>query len=116
MRLALLLGLAVVSCSKQLPPAASSKGGPAVREISVTSKGFEPARVEVPPGQPVVLRFTRKVKETCADAVEVKGDPVRHMLPLDTPVDVRVKAPDSGELAFACPMQMIHGAVVVVQQ
>jgi plastocyanin domain-containing protein len=115
MRSALLLALVLVSCRKQ-PPAASTKSGPAVREISVTSKGFEPARVEVPPGQPVVLRFTRKVKETCADAVDVKGDPVRHMLPLDTPVDVRVQAPDSGELAFACPMQMIHGAVVVVPQ
>ena len=86
-----------------------------MREIAVTSKGFEPSRVEVAPGKPVILRFTRKVAETCADAVDVQGDPVRHMLPLETPVDVRVVAPASGQLAFACPMQgMIHGALVVV--
>jgi plastocyanin domain-containing protein len=64
----------------------------------------------------VILRFTRKVAETCADAVDVQNDPVRHMLPLDTPVDVKVVAPASGQLAFACPMQgMIHGAMVVVE-
>jgi plastocyanin domain-containing protein len=48
--------------------------------------------------------------------VEVQGDPVRHMLPLDTPIDVTVTAPVSGELAFACPMNMYRGAIVVVGQ
>ena len=117
MRTALLLALVLVSCKQQTPPAPSSAAaGPQVREIAVTSKGFEPARVEVTPGQPVVLRFTRKVAETCADAVDVQGDPVRHMLPLGTPVEVKVNAPPSGQLAFACPMKMINGAVVVVPQ
>ena len=95
---------------------ALAPSGEALKEIAVTAKGFEPARIEVAPGKPVVLRFTRKVAETCADAVEVAGDPVRHMLPLDRPVDVRVMAPPSGELAFACPMKMVQGAVVVVAQ
>src|SRR5438270_13028822 len=87
-----------------------------VQEIVVTSKGFEPTRIEVPPSKPVVLRFTRKVAETCADAVEVQGDPVRHMLPLNTPIEVKVTAPNSGQLAFACPMDMYRGAIVVVAQ
>lgn len=112
-----LLALVLVSCKQQTPPAVSSvAGGPQIWEIAVTSKGFEPARVEVTPGQPVVLRFTRRVAETCADAVDLQGDPVRHMLPLDTPVEVKLTAPPSGQLAFACPMKMIHGAVVVVPQ
>ena len=115
MRSLLLLALVSISC-KQQPPAPKASAGPQVREIAVTGKGFEPARVEVTPGQPVVLRFTRKVAETCADAVDVQGDSVRHMLPLDTPVEVKLSAPPSGELAFACPMKMIHGAVVVVAQ
>ena len=87
-----------------------------ILEVSVTAKGFEPARIEVPASQKVVLRFVRKVAQTCADAVEVQGDPVRHMLPLDTPIDVTVTAPASGELAFACPMNMYRGAIVVVGQ
>ena len=115
MRTSLLLFLVLVSCKQQPLPSPSSAGSQ-VREIAVTGKGFEPARVEVAPGQPVVLRFTRKVAETCADAVDLQGDPVRHMLPLDTPVEVKMTAPPSGQLAFACPMKMIHGAVVVVPQ
>ena len=87
-----------------------------VIEVQVTAKGFEPDRIEVAPGKPVTLRFTRKVAETCADAVDVQGDPVRHMLPLDAPVDVKVTPPPSGQLAFACPMNMYRGAVVVVGQ
>ena len=116
MRLALFLAVLAASCNRRPAPPALSASGLAVREIAVTGKGFEPARVEVPPAKPVILRFTRKVADTCADAVDVAGDPVRHMLPLDTTVDVKVTAPASGELAFACPMQMIHGAVVVVPQ
>lgn len=82
-------------------------------EVAVTARGFEPPRVKAAPGQALVLRFTRKVAETCADAVNVQGDPVKHMLPLDRAVDVKVTAPPGGELAFACPMDMIRGAVVV---
>ena len=79
----------------------------------MTGKGFEPPRVQAAPGQPLVLRFTRKIAETCADAVSLQGDPVKYMLPLDRAVDVKVTAPRTGELTFACPMQMYRGAVVV---
>ncbi|MCA1829792.1 MAG: cupredoxin domain-containing protein [Myxococcales bacterium] len=98
--------LLLTACRKQLATG--------VVDISVTEKGFEPARVDAAPGAPLTLRFTRKIKETCADAVDVEGDPVRHMLPVDVPVEIKVKAPPSGELAFACPMKMVNGAIVVV--
>lgn len=107
---------AVLLCAcKPAPQAAAmpAAGANAVVEIAVTAKGFEPPRVQAAPGRALVLRFTRKVAETCADAVNVQGDPVRHMLPLDRPVDIKVTTPASGELAFACPMQMVRGAVVV---
>ena len=115
MRIALLAVLLTLSC-KQQPPRAAQSSGSDVLEISVTEKGFEPDRVQAPAGRPVTLRFTRKVAQTCADAVDVQGDPVRHMLPLNAPVDVKVTAPASGQLAFACPMNMYRGAVVVVAQ
>ena len=108
------LALVLAACKPApLAPAPPPAGGSAVVEVAVTIKGFEPPRVQAAPGQPLVLRFTRKVAETCADAVNVQGDPIKHMLPLDRPVDVKVTAPPSGELAFACPMQMYRGAVVV---
>jgi len=98
------------------PPATQpgSTGSAKVVAITVTDKGFEPDHVEAAPSQPLVLRFTRKADPTCADAVEVQGDPVRHMLPLNSPVDVKVAVPKSGELAFACPMDMYRGAIKVV--
>jgi plastocyanin domain-containing protein len=90
--------------------------GPLLVEVVVNKDGFVPPRIEVAPGQQVVLRITRKTSETCADAVDVQGDPVRHSLPLDQTVEVRARAPASGELAFACPMNMIRGAIAVVGQ
>ncbi|MGZ6142945.1 MAG: cupredoxin domain-containing protein [Myxococcales bacterium] len=113
MRTLLLLAILAAGCKEKPQVAVPSADG--VAEVAVTEKGFEPPRVQAAPNQAITLRFTRKVKETCADAVDVAGDPVRHLLPIDVPVDVKVKAPPSGELAFACPMQMIHGAVVVGQ-
>ena len=85
-----------------------------VVDVAVTEKGFEPDRVDAAPGTALTLRFTRKIKETCADAVDVQGDPVRHMLPEGIPVDVKVTVPPSGALIFACPMKMVNGAIVVV--
>ena len=115
MRVALIAMLLAASCTQQPPPARQSAPGE-VTEIAVTEKGFEPDRIRTAPGQQVTLRFTRKVAQTCADAVQVQGDPVRHMLPLNAPVDVKVTAPKSGQLAFACPMDMFRGAIVVVAQ
>jgi len=103
------LVLLVVACKPSRP----AQG---VVEVKVTAKGFEPDRIEAAPGKPLTLRFTRTVAETCADAVDVQGDPVRHMLPLGAPVEVKVTPPASGEIAFACPMNMVRGAIVVVGQ
>lgn len=114
LRSALLAGILAISCKQQSQKPVKSEG-PQVKEVAVTAKGFEPDRIEVAPGQQVLLRITRKVQETCADAIDVQGDAVRHMLPLDKPVDVKVTAPQSGEIAFACPMKMVQGAVVVVK-
>jgi plastocyanin domain-containing protein len=102
------------ACQKSPSSPPPQPGSPPVVEVSVTEKGFEPDRVEAAPSQTLVLRFTRKVKETCADAVQVQGDPVKHMLPLNAAVDVKVAVPKSGEIVFACPMDMYRGAIVVV--
>jgi len=114
-RIPLLTLLLVLSCQQQQQATAQS-GAPASIEIAVTEKGFEPDRVKAAASAPITLRFVRKVAQTCADAVEVQGDPVRYMLPLNVPIDVKVTAPASGELSFACPMKMYQGAIVVVNR
>jgi len=108
--------LLCAACQKSgnSPQAATKPGSPQVVAVTVTEKGFEPDHIQAAPSEPLVLRFTRKADPTCADAVEVQGDPVRHMLPLDKAVDVKVNVPKSGELAFACPMDMYRGAIQVV--
>lgn len=110
----LLLCVLILACrsSQQSAQPLTSDGTP-VYAVSVTSRGFEPTRVEVQPDRDVVLRFTRKVKETCGDSVVVQGDPVKHMLPLDKPIDVRLRSPKAGEVRFACGMDMYRGSVVV---
>jgi len=110
MRFMLLLVIFLAACREK----AHTVSPAGVAEVIVTAKGFEPPRIDAAPGQAITLRITRKVAETCADAVDVEGDPVRHMLPLEVPVDIKVKAPPSGQLAFACPMKMVNGAIVVV--
>jgi plastocyanin domain-containing protein len=105
---------ALLACrSSQQSTQPPTPDGAPVFAVSVTSRGFEPVRVEVPPDRDVVLRFTRKVKDTCGDSVVVQGDPVKHMLPLDKPIDVRLRSPKSGQVRFACGMDMYRGAVVV---
>jgi plastocyanin domain-containing protein len=111
--LSLLPLLSWLACKPSQPPPPPTSGGAPVYEVSITAKGFEPVRIEVPPDRQVVLRFTRKVADTCADAVVVQGDPVKHMLPLDRPVEVRLTTPRSGQVRFACAMDMYRGAIVV---
>ena len=115
MRLCLSLGfaalaLAVLPACKSEQPAAVATGE--VREVAVTEKGYEPARLEVTGGKPITLRFTRKTKDTCGEAVLIQGDPVQHMLPYERSIDVTVTPPKSGELAFACGMGMMHGVLI----
>ena len=105
--------LAVLACKASPPPQRPTSGGAPVYDVSVTEKGFEPARLEVPADRELVLRFTRKVAESCADAVVVQGDPVKHMLPQDKTVEIRLTAPKTGQVRFACPMDMYRGTIVV---
>jgi plastocyanin domain-containing protein len=107
-----LIALLACKASQQSAQPPTSDGKP-VYAVSVTERGFEPVRIEVPPDKDVVLRFTRKVKDTCGDSVLVQGDPVKHMLPLDKPIDVALRSPKTGQVRFACGMDMYRGTVVV---
>ena len=111
---------AAATAADTAPPQATASGGATAaalpeRAIDVTAddKGFTPSRIEARAHEPLVLRFTRTVENTCADQVVFRGDPVKHNLPVGRTVEVRVTAPESGALAFACGMNMYRGSVVV---
>jgi len=92
------------------PPATA---GPTTIEIAVTADGFTPARVTARRGRPVRLVVTRTTARTCATAVVVKDLGIERQLPLGKPVVVEFTPGQAGEIRFACPMDMIAGAVVV---
>jgi plastocyanin domain-containing protein len=118
MRIALFAFLLALSCKQQAPAPAQSAPAqplpPGVTLVTVTERGFNPERIQAGAGEQVTLRFLRTVESTCANAVQIEGDPVKHALPVNVPVDVKVSAPKSGQLAFACPMNMFTGSIVVV--
>jgi plastocyanin domain-containing protein len=84
-----------------------------VVELSVTSKGFEPALVTVKRGKPVKLVVTRKTERTCATEIVMKDFGVNQPLPSGKPVSVVVNPKGPGQYRFACGMDMVAGVLKV---
>jgi plastocyanin domain-containing protein len=93
--------------------AAAPKKGVHTVELTVTSKGFEPANVKVKAGQHVRLVITRKTDQTCAKEIILDDLGINQPLPLDTPVTVEFTPSESGTLRYACSMDHIGGIVTV---
>ncbi len=116
--LALVLGL--TGCDKkttkttaETPPAATVAAD-GVRSIPVLVKtaGYVPDKITVKPGEKFKLVFTRVDDTACGAQVKVADGKVLD-LPMNTPVEVAVTAPASGEVRFACGMDMMTGVIVV---
>ncbi|XXF75214.1 cupredoxin domain-containing protein [Myxococcaceae bacterium GXIMD 01537] len=100
--------------SAQKPAAGpADKNGTRTVELTVTSKGFEPANVKVKAGHPVRLVVTRKTDKTCATELVLADLGINQPLPLDTPVTVEFTPGESGTLRYACAMDHISGILTV---
>jgi len=84
-------------------------------KVGVTEAGFEPNEIQAKSGENIVLDITRVTDETCATAIVIPDQKIRVDLPLNKEVAVPVKASKVGRIAFACPMNMITGALVVTE-
>lgn len=85
-------------------------------EISVTRKGFAPDRLKVKKGETVTLAFTRTTDATCAKSVIVQlgdGKQIEKDLPLNKTVEIPATFVKTGELTYACSMDMVRGIVLV---
>ena len=82
-------------------------------QVAVTDKGFEPASVSVRANVPAKITFVRKTDMTCATEVVVPEYKIKKALPLNKPVLVEFTPKKSGEIAFACGMDMLKGKIVV---
>ena len=116
--LAVVLGL--TGCDKKATKTTAEKPGAATvavdgtRSIPVLVKaaGYVPDTIKVKPGEKFKLVFTRVDDTACGAQVKVADGKVLE-LPMNTPVEVAVTAPATGEVRFACGMDMMTGVVIV---
>ena len=120
---ALLLCLVLVACKKEEPSPAAAPPAPTapakpttvdgVRRISVEAgkEGYVPDRIAGKPGEKLTLVFTRTFDAGCISQLKTPDGKLVD-LPLGKAVEVAVTVPQTGELGFACGMDMFHGVVV----
>ena len=112
----------VASCSKptDASPEAAHTGNsaaPALEgrrvDIAVTAEGYTPSTIEAKQGEALVLRFNRTTKGDCLAQVVFPELKITRDLPLNTPVEIPIKAEKPGKIAFQCGMAMVHGSINV---
>jgi plastocyanin domain-containing protein len=89
------------------------KNGVRTVELAVTEDGFVPSKVKAKKGEKLRLVVTRKTDRTCAKEIVIAGYGVNQPLPLDKPVTVELSPKASGEIKYACGMDMISGVILV---
>ncbi len=98
------------------PPAPVVVAAPAPIAIEVTSQGFSPNKITVKKGVPVTFVFTRTSDKTCAKEVVIAvgdGTTIERALPLKQKVEIAMTFAKSGELSYACKMDMVTGTISV---
>jgi plastocyanin domain-containing protein len=89
------------------------KNGVRVVDMQVTDAGFVPSQVKVQKGQKTRLVITRKTDRTCATEIVIKDYGINTPLPLNKTVTVELTPKASGEIKYACAMNMIGGVLFV---
>lgn len=95
---------------------AAGCGGGGVKErvtVEVTQEGFVPKEIQAKAGQPITLVVTRRTDLTCAKQIVFADLGVEKELPMNEAVEVTVTPTKSGELRFACGMDMVSGKLIV---
>ena len=82
-------------------------------KIIVNEQGYEPAKVTLRAGVPARLTFVRTTDKTCGTEVVFPALKIKKTLPLNEPVIVEFTPATTGDIAFACGMNMLHGTVIV---
>lgn len=111
------LGLRSVTPARASAPQASGpnqqKADVQTAKVIVGEQGFEPARVPLRAGVPARITFVRTTDKTCGTEIVFPSLTIKRPLPLNEPVGIEFTPAKSGEIAFACGMNMLKGVVVV---
>jgi plastocyanin domain-containing protein len=124
MRALLLAVIVLAACSKKeaeppkakTPPATVTTGTVApdgVRTVPIQAgmEGYVPDTIPGKPGEKLKLVFTRTVEGECLRELKTPEGKVIE-LPMNKPVEVAITVPATGELTFACGMDMFQGKIV----
>ncbi|MGH8937304.1 MAG: heavy metal translocating P-type ATPase [Acidimicrobiia bacterium] len=85
-----------------------------VQEVVVTVKGgYLPDRIRVREGVPVRLTFDRRESGECTSRVVFPDFGVNRAIPAFGKSTVELTPEASGEIGFACGMNMVHGTLLV---
>jgi plastocyanin domain-containing protein len=87
--------------------------GVRVVDMQVTEDGYVPAKIKALKGEKLRLVITRKTDRTCAKEIVIKDHGINTPLPLGKAVTVELTPKKSGELKYACGMDMITGVIFV---
>ncbi len=108
--------MAVVALAAALVAGAGCRRGQRPGEpvkITVTRNGYEPWKVRAWKGVPLTLVVTRTTDETCATEVVLPEYGIDAKLPLNQPVTITFTPTRSGEVRYACAMNMFQGVIDV---
>jgi len=86
---------------------------PNAQIISVSAKGFSPARIVTTANRPIRLVFQRLDAQNCANRVVFRELGIDRELPVGKSVLIEIAPQPAKELAFLCGMGMYRGVLVV---
>jgi plastocyanin domain-containing protein len=81
--------------------------------VKVDGSGYHPAEIHAPANARITLAFTRPDAQNCGETLVMKSLGIEKDLPVGQTVEVTITTPASGEVGFACGMDMYKGKVVV---
>ncbi len=82
-------------------------------DVKVTKVGYEPAMVPVKANEQVTLVFTRAEHAECGREITIPDLGLKKELPVGQPIAIELKPEKTGDITFACGMNMMHGQIVV---
>ena len=113
------LGFVLVFCHSGFAATmlqAKAQTSPKALQVTVDEQGFHPASLTVQANVPTKINFLRTTAKTCAIAVVIPGYNIKQELPLKKAVMVELKPQKTGEITFACGMNMFKGKLVVTDK
>nr|MDQ3013677.1 efflux RND transporter periplasmic adaptor subunit [Acidobacteriota bacterium] len=91
----------------------NSEAKPQTVNVLLTEKGFEPGSIKLRKGVPTRMTFTRKVEASCGTEIVIPDYGIKRELPFNQPVVAEFTPDKTGEIKFACGMDMLKGKLIV---